>query len=125
MIDSQIHARFKIFAGALEPGHKIDALARQVAEFGRTVAAKSIGVEFLESSGKLIITLGYRDDEAPYPIALHCVSLGQAHTLDAASFPELEERMAEEAAKKKRVICHELFVTDEHEFLMVLMTNQA
>ncbi len=125
MIDSQIHGRFKMFAGALEPGHKIDALAQQVAAFGRTVAAQSIGVEYLESQKRLIVTLGYRDDEAPYPIALHCVSLGKAAALDGADFARLEQRMAEEAARKKRVICHELFITEDHEFLMVLMTHQG
>jgi hypothetical protein len=123
MIASQIHGRFKIFAGALEPGHRIDSLAHKVAEFGRTVAAKSIGVEYLESQHKLIVTLGYRDDEAPYPIALHCVSLGRAEKLDGADFAALEQRMAEEGARLKRVICHELFITEDHEFLMVLMTH--
>lgn len=126
-IASQVHNRFKVFSGALEPGHRIDALAKKVAEFVASshgkVAPKSIGVEYLESAHRLIVTLGYRDDEPGYPIALHAVSLGRVDHLDGEDFSALEAKMTEAGARLQRVICHELFITEDHEFLMVFMTH--
>ncbi len=123
-VASQVHNRFKVFAGELEPGHRIDKLAAQVTAFASgKVAAKSIGVEYLESAKRLIVTLGYRDDEPGYAIKLHSVSLGRVDHLDGSDFSALEEKMAQASAKLENVICHELFVTEDHDFLMVFMTH--
>jgi hypothetical protein len=125
-IASQVHNKFKVFAGDLQPDKTIGGLAETVAAFAteNKIAAKSIGVEYLESAKRLIITLGYRDDEAGYPIKLHSVSLGK---VDAASgnFSALEQAMAEASANLSNVICHELYVTDEQDFLMIFMTHDA
>jgi hypothetical protein len=126
-IASQVHNRFKVFSGELEPGHRIDALAKKVTDFVASgqgkIAPKSIGVEYLESAHRLIVTLGYRDDEPGYPVALHAVSLGRVAHLDGDDFTALEAKMAEAGGKLERVICHELFITEDHEFLMVFMTH--
>lgn len=126
-IDQQVHAKFKMFSGKLEAGSSIAALTKQVEEFVRTskAAPKSIGVEYLEGAKLVVLTLGYRDDEAGYPVKLVTSSLGNADKLDAADLARLEKRMGEEAAKEKNVICHELFITESHEFLMVLMVHGA
>jgi hypothetical protein len=123
-IASQVHGRFKVFSGELEAGHRIDGLARKVVEFASgKVASKSIGVEYLESAKRLIVTLGYRDDEPAYPIALHSVSLGKVDHLDGNDFTALEEKMTQAGARLSNVICHELFITEDHEFLMVFLTH--
>jgi hypothetical protein len=124
-IASQVHNRFKVFSGELEPGHRIDALAKKVTDFAASgkIAPKSIGVEYLESAHRLIVTLGYRDDEPGYPVALHAVSLGRVAHLEGEDFSELEAKMAEAGARLQSVICHELFITEDHEFLMVFMTH--
>src|SRR5262249_10525676 len=123
-IAQQVHNRFKVFSGELEPGHRIDALARKVVAFASgKVAAKGIGVADLESARRLIVTLGYRDDEPGYPIALHSASLGKVDKLDGEDFSALEAKMAEAAAGLSNVICHELFITEDHEFLMVFLTH--
>lgn len=63
-IAEQVHGKFKVFAGPLHADDTISPLAEEVSRFVREsrAAAKSIGVEYLESAGRLIITLGYRDD---------------------------------------------------------------
>ena len=72
-----------------------------------------------------MLSLGYRDDEPAYPVKLNVVSLGNATKLDAAEIQKLEGRMSAEAGKLANIICHELFVTDTDEFLMVFMSHQA
>jgi hypothetical protein len=125
-IANQVHSKFKVFAGDLQPDKTIGGLAETVAAFAteNKISAKSIGVEYLESAKRLIITLGYRDDEEAYPIKLHSVSLGK---VDAAGddFSALEQAMAQASANLSNVICHELYVTDEQDFLMIFMTHDS
>ncbi|HZS08104.1 MAG TPA: hypothetical protein VFD58_24940 [Blastocatellia bacterium] len=125
-IASQVHSRFKVFSGQLAADNTLGPLADEVANFARStgVAAKSIGVEYLESADRLIITLGYRDDEPGYPIRLNCVSLGKIDAL-GNDFAALEKKMQEASARQGNIICHELYVTADQEFLMIFMTHQA
>jgi hypothetical protein len=123
-VAQQTHSKFKIFTGKLEADLSLGKLATEVEEFAKSskAAAKSIGVEYLEASRTLIVTLGYKEGEPGYPVKLHAVKLGVAEKLDAADLARLEKKMEEEAAKLTGVICHELFVTEKREFAMVLMT---
>ncbi|HEU4556242.1 MAG TPA: hypothetical protein VFS20_00285 [Longimicrobium sp.] len=119
---AQVHDRFKVFTGT--PGNgELGPLAGQVEQFVRDnrVAAKSIGVEFLERAQKLVLTLGYREDEPGYEVRLTSRSLGTVDGLDDLS--ELEQRMAAVAGELHGVLCHELFVTDRDEFVMVFMAR--
>ena len=123
-IVNQEHGKFKVFAGKLDETNGLGALADEVSAFAsdNKVAAKSIGVEYLESAESLIITLGYRDDEESYPIKLETVSLGK---LDIGNdFSALEQKMSEASQSVNGIICHELFVTEDKDFLMVFMTHQ-
>jgi hypothetical protein len=126
-IANQVHGKFKLFTAKLDGGKSINKLAEEVERFAvqAKAAPKSIGVEYLEHSKMVILTLGYRDDEAAYPVKLSAVSIGKATQLDAAELARLEKRMAEEAAKLGTVICHELFITENDEFMMVFMTHQS
>jgi len=125
-IKNQVHTRFKVFVGELATDRSIGDLAAKVATFAKTagVAAKSIGVEYLESLKKVVITLGYRTDETPYPIRLHSVALGKVPVL-TNDFSVLETAMAAAAEKLSNVICHELYVTEDQDFFLVLMTHEA
>ena len=120
----QLHSKFKIFTGPLGSDLSLGTLGADVAAFAVSAkaAAKSIGVEYLEKTRTLVVTLGYRDDEAAYPIELHTVRLGTTATLEAPELERLEKRMSEEASKLAGVICHELFITEKGDFAMVLMT---
>lgn len=126
-VAQQVHSKFKMFTGKLGADLSLGKLATDVEQFAdkAKAAAKSIGIEYLEHSKMVVVTLGYRDDEPAYPIKLHSVRLGNADRLDAGDLERLERKMSEEAAKLSKVICHELFITESHEFLMVLMTHQG
>jgi len=124
-ITEQVHGKFKVFAGPLDADDTIGPLAEEVSRFvsESKAAAKSIGVESLESAGRLAVTLGYRDDEEGYPVRLTSVSLGKIEAL-GDDFGELERRMAEASARLPNIICHELYVTGDHDFMMIFMTHE-
>jgi len=126
-IAQQFHTKFKMFAGPFGSGPNVARLIKDVEEFAARagVAAKSIGIEYLEHDKAVVLTLGYRDDETPYPIKLQAVSLGRAATLDPPELRRLEKRMEEEAARLPSIICHELFITEQDEFVVVFMRHQA
>ncbi len=121
----QVHSKFKLFAGALDASGSLGVLGEEVAKFaaGAKAAPKSIGVEYLEHSKQVVISLGYRDDETPYPIKLSSVSLGKIAEFSAEAREKLEAKMGEAAAKTPGIICHELLVTGEDEFIVIFMTN--
>lgn len=79
---------------------------------------------YLEPGKRLMITLGYRDDEESYPVKLHSIPLGK---VDAKSgdFHSLEARMAKATSQHRNIICHELYVTNGRDFTMVLMTHEV
>jgi hypothetical protein len=120
----QEHSKFKVFVGMLTKSKSIGVLANKVARFAEDeqIAAKSIGVEYLESSGQLLISLGYRDDEPYYPIQLHCTRLGKLDVL-GGDYTALEQAMQNAAQKHSNVICHELYATADHDLLMIVMTH--
>jgi hypothetical protein len=124
-IQGQVHSKFKLFAGPLGPGGSLGELATKVEEFAKKAkaASKSIGIEYLEHTKEVVVSLGYRDDEPAYAIKLHAVSLGKVEAFDSAALQRLETKMGEAAAKTPDIICHELLVTGEREFIMVFMTH--
>lgn len=124
-IAEQVHTKFKVFAGPLHEDNTIGPLAEEIAGFVSETgaAAKSIGVEYLESADRLIVTLGYRDDEEGYPVRLSSVTLGKIEAL-GDDFADLERRMADASARLHNIICHELYVTEEHDFMMIFMTHE-
>jgi hypothetical protein len=124
MIAKQVHDKFKVFTGELTPDQTIGKLADTVAKFASGVAAKSIGVEYLEGAKKLLITLGYRDDAEPYPVRLQSMKLGKVDVM-AKDFSALEAAMGEASSKLDNIICHELYITDKGDFIAVFMTHEA
>ncbi len=126
-VKAQVHSKFKLFCGPLGPNASLGKLATDVEAFATSAkaASKSIGVEYLEGTKQVVLSLGYRDDEAAYPIKLHTISLGKVESLATAELAHLEKKMEEAAAKIPHVICHELLVTESREFVIVLMTHAA
>jgi hypothetical protein len=120
----QEHGKFKVFVGMLTKSNSIGVLANKVTRFAEEhqIAAKSIGVEYLETPGQLLITLGYREDEPYYPIQLHCKRLGKIDIL-GGDYATLERAMEKVARKYTKIICHELYATEDHDLLMIVMTH--
>jgi hypothetical protein len=127
MIADQVHNKFKLFAGSLDADGSITTLAGQASSWanGAKVAPKSIGVEYLESSKKILLTIGYRDDEAAYPIQLSNVPITRLGALDGADVSRVEGEMEKASARLRNIICHELYVTETGDLTMVFMTHQA
>lgn len=121
----QVHSKFKLFAGALDASGSLGALGEEVAKFAADAKAapKSIGVDYLEHSKQVVVSLGYRDDETPYPIKLSSVALGKVDAFSPAACEKLEAKMGEAAARTPGIICHELLVTGEDEIFMIFMTS--
>jgi hypothetical protein len=124
-IADQVHTKFKLFTGPLDASGNLGALAGQVTAWAKDarVAAKSIGVEFVESTKHMILSVGYRDDEPAYGITLASSKIGKLGKLDAAELARLERAMGAAAAKIEHVICHELYVTDANELFVVTMAH--
>jgi hypothetical protein len=125
-ITRQVHDKFKIFSGELASDGTIGKLADEVAAFStkQKIAPKSIGVAYLEPSKRVVLTLGYRDDEEPYAVKLHSVRLGKLD-IKGNDFSVLEEKMAHAGSKHRDIICHELYVAGGNDFTVVVMTHQA
>lgn len=123
-----MHDKFKIFSGELAADGTIGELANEVAAFANKskIAAKSIGVAYLEPGKRLLITLGDRDDEKPYPVKLHTIHLGKVD-MKAGDCHALEASMSKATSKHRHIICicHELYVAGGDDFTMVLMTHEA
>jgi hypothetical protein len=126
-IDEQVHGKFKMFAGELDSDGSIGHLAKEAAAWvrGAKVAPKSIGVEYLESEKRVILTVGYRDDEPGYDVKLTSVPIARIGKLDSGDIARLEREMEKACGKLSRIICHELFVTEKGDLSMVFMTHEA
>lgn len=126
MIAGQVHDRFKVFMGPLDGDSMLGPLADEVAAFAARegVAAKSIGVEYLEGLGQVVVSLGYTTGETPYPIRLHTVRLGKIDVF-GKDFTALEAAMGAAAAEKSNIICHELYLTGSGDIFLVVMTHEA
>lgn len=126
-ITDQVHSKFKVFTGKLAADGTLGSLAAEVESWVKSarVAPKSIGVEYLESSAVLILSVGYRDDEAAYPVKLSSVRIGKIESIDPPGLASIERSMATASANVTNVICHELYVTAASDLLMVFMAHQA
>ena len=126
-IAEQVHGKFKVFTGKLAADGTLGALGSDVEAWVRSakVAPKSIGVEYLESSASLLLSVGYRDDEPAYTVKLSAVRIGKIESTDAAGLSAIEKSMASASGKVSNIICHELYVTAQNDLLMVFMSHQA
>lgn len=109
---AQSHSKFKFFS--FKPGKdgRITSTARNsVKKFVEKagVAVKSVGVEYVEETGSVLLSLGYSDKEKGYPVELTTIVIPAAF---GPGFRVSALEGAFEAAAKgvKNVICHEFYV---------------
>ena len=124
-IAAQVHDKFKLFTGSLDASGNLGAITGEVAAWVKSakVAPKSIGIEFVERDKKVILSVGYRDNEPAYGVTLASTKVGPVGKLDAAELTKLEKAMTEIAGKQKSVICHELYVNDANDLYIVTMAH--
>jgi hypothetical protein len=122
----QSHSKFKVFIpednlSEQEATRRLNTMLTAWTKDGK-VAPKSVGVEYLEASKRLVLSIGYRDDEQGYAVKLTTISLGKPNL-----FPDAIETAMNKAAESldADVICHEFFVTGEGEFVMVFMSHET
>lgn len=119
----QVHGKFKFFGTEFNSDNDIKELLGKVEEWvnENKVAPKSIGVEFLEKSNMLIMSLGYRDDEK-YPVTLSMVNVGK---LDSNFiFDQIETDVTTAVKRIERIICHEIFITEDNTVNMIFMCKK-
>jgi len=116
----QVHDNFKSFVGS-DIGSISGAISSFVASSG--AAAKSIGIVHVNSAGELLFSLGYRDDEPGYPVALKSANLGHIDTVHASGLDALDAALDTAASEIDGIICHELVVSDSGEFVAVFLTH--
>lgn len=120
---SQVHSTFKVFISTPVDGKLDPSVAEDVRKFftdnGDKYDAKSVGIEYLEQTDKLVLSIGYVELSNPLrsSVKLDCVSLGRL----ALNAEEIEAALGAAAAKVQDVICHEFYVNDG-EFFMILLS---
>jgi hypothetical protein len=118
-MQEQVHEKFKIFRGTASHG-SFDAVFTQVESFANLPnhSAKSIGVEYLEQSDEVLITLGYTDIEGQgNDVALKLISIGSLDQEPSV----LEASIAQAAQSLHLVICHAFFIDKANQMQMVFM----
>src|SRR5262245_56939546 len=126
-ISQQDHDKFKLFSGKVEGDGTLGALGREIATWASEakIAPKSIGIEYVESADRVIFSLGYRDDEAPYAVTISSVPVGKLAGFSEGDLAALEKAMSAAATNQGTLICHELYVTAQNDLLMVFMARAA
>jgi hypothetical protein len=114
------HNQFKVFTGKLE---SINDIKKKIESFvsRNKVSARSIGIEFIEHTKEILISLGYSKEGKHSAISIDAVNLGKVKLDDTKA---IEKLMSAAAKKQKNVICHELCITDKNEFMMIFMSTK-
>ncbi len=95
-------------------------LAEDFAKDG-SIAAKSIGIEFVESTNQYLLSIGFASGQPGYAIKVTEAVAGPLPQNDEAG--ELCAALESAAAKAGEVICHELYVDAESVVHMVFMAQ--
>jgi hypothetical protein len=123
MADSaQVHYLFKLFVGLLDDAGHITEVAKQVHDWVAKdkVAVKSVGTAV--AKGKLMMTIGYRDDEEPYEIALHSSKIGRVGPLDGDEMTRFTRAVDSGGMNWPPVLGHSLYVTKDGDLYLVVLS---
>ena len=123
MADSaQVHYLFKLFFGSLDDAGHITEVAKQVNEWAAKdkVAVKSVGAAY--AKGKLMLTIGYRDDEEPYEVALHSSKIGRVGPLDDDEMQRFTRAIVAGGNNWPPVLGHTLYVTKDGDLYLVVLS---
>lgn len=114
MVKHQIHEEFQTFIGT-----SIVELSKIVADYvaQNKVAAKSLSV-VQKNRHQLIVSIGYRTDEAPYPVSIESFGLQfDMQTLDTEISTKAKNTPGD-------VICHSLFLTSDNRLEVAFLLHE-
>lgn len=114
------HNLFKVFIGRLDAINEIKSQLEVFVDTNK-VSARSIGIEYIEQSEEVIVSLGYSSNGDYTPVTITPVDLGVVDLKDTA---KMESLMSAAATKQQNVICHELFITHKKELMMLFMSTK-
>ena len=119
---SQIHNEFKLFTHPYTSVASITELADKVEAWVKSasVAPKSVGIEYLEGTKAVLLSLGYTRQE-PHAVKLIAESIGKIDV--GGDLSAIEKKMGSFADHHKNVICHELIVTENNDLVTLLMVK--
>jgi hypothetical protein len=120
--NAQVHDKFKLFVGEPDDAGHVNQLAKSVHEWVAKdkVAVKSVGAAV--AMGKLILTIGYRDDEPTYEVVLHSSKIGRVGPLDADEINRFNRAIEAGGMNWPPMIDHTLYVTKEKELYLVVLS---
>lgn len=127
MTTAQVHSQFEVFIGQPSaPGQLATSFGKLKAEIeayaaNGALAPKSIGVEYIEPTHQLVMSLGYTaGQEAGYAVRIMAVELGK---FDLSDGKKIAAAMSAAAKTTENVLCHEFFVREDNDFVLVLMSK--
>jgi hypothetical protein len=120
--NAQVHDKFKLFVGALDDAGHVNNLAKSVHEWvaKNKVAVKSVGAAV--AIDKLMLTIGYRDDEPTYEIALHSSKIGRVGPLDADESNRFNRAIESAGMNWPPVLGHTMYVTKNNDLYLVVLS---
>lgn len=126
MMEKQIHSKFKVFVTTPESNGGIPEnihLAMNGFIALNKVAVKSVGVEYVELINKIVISLGYVEDQDSYPVVLQPIHLGQLAIKEGQDLAKELEKALTEAAETQdnSVICHEFYVDKDGNYIALFL----
>jgi hypothetical protein len=120
--NAQVHDKFKLFVGALDDAGHVNQLAKAVHEWVAKdkVAVKSVGAAV--AMGKLMLSIGFRDDEPTYEVVLHSSKIGRVGPLDADESTRFNRAIESSGMNWPPVIDHALYVTSNNDLYLVVLS---
>ena len=119
---AQVHDKFKLFTGVLDDAGHIKDVAALVHEWAKKdkIAVKSVGAAV--AAGKLMLTIGYRDDEEPYEIELHSSKIGRVGELDKDEQQRFTRAIESGGMNWPPVLGHTLYVTKQGDLYLIVLS---
>lgn len=119
---AQVHDKFKLFIGALDDAGHIKDLAAVIQEWVKTSKASVKSLGSAVAAGKLMITIGYRDDEETQTeVAFHSSKIGRVGPLDADETSRFNRAIESGTMNWPPVIGHSLYVTKAGDLYLAVL----
>ena len=118
-VQLQVHDKFKVFFGK-----SISDINSQLQSItaDSSIAAKSIGVEFMEARNQFLVSVGYAEGQPGYPVTLTDTLVGPLPEFSDGP-DQLCSSLEAIADESGDVICNELYVDNAEVVHLVLMTK--